>query len=1164
MKRSNKILSIALALLMVVPMFAALAPLEANAASKGPHTVFNNQLDFEDALAGDRLSDSYLNRRLDDGFNVTISSSADNSDRRYPRNYTVMQETVGEETNNYIAPNFEYQPAAMPTIACETGALWSQPWQLTFKIKGENGSVATSSATSGYTWGALIAVAAKKDATDLRESVLYAQDMTLAFGANKGTPLCTLAKNQWHEITMFVMPSTGKVDFRVEQITFDSEDATNVMVAGSAGTLQSDGSVTGSRTVSGIATKAANSPTEGLVSMGRFYGDVRVDFCFDDISLQSALREHVDFEDAFIRNAGVTDMYPATDPKYFLAKDMSLCTPGEAQTAPYTLLEDANGNMYHKMELVGYCGSTCGLYTNTNVLATEAKDFEISARFMHDGSPFGNAFNTIRFTIGNAKFTPLNLGRGRVGICGNAGYALFRRTETDGVVSYSTIQMTKNEWYDFELKFDYDKWTYQVYMNGELLYLKGSYDAETNTASYPMDITLATGSQTYSELTDADMTSTLLISALGGAVPTSSLSVYFMYGTSNFGSNSGATLRFYSDDYKISNTEAGGSYNKVVDFEYEPEIVPEKTDWWTNTSLVNSWTKSANYASKLQEWDVADDPVTNGTHGKVLHRFKAANDATAGGSAAGAAIFSVRDEDNILPNYLVDISFDMYIASVGTTNINLLKVYPKGVAAESRDNADSFTVAQLNGSNIYIQNNAERVAGTALTTKTWYNVRFRLNFIEGWCEMYFNGSDTPYAFTVGGETKTRQTFTATRAAADNWTYSPDMLDQLQFEIYSTWKKAASGDYYIDNVKVESVEMLSKPEAPLPDSVDYELLNADFEDSAWLTQAEAGDIPYFTMDYTKSMILEDAGLVGNGALCLTGTSGGAMEVELRGMGGYHNTFTVEMSVSYGNAHGSALDLAILTDKNLESGEITLLSVMGDNTNEELTGTLFFDRNGIRYYLCNAAGELYTSANGDVEAASFIDVALIVDAESDSYAVYINQKPAYYTMYGEAGVPARAGGLSLGLKSDKTDFGDPLLSLVSCSADKMTANKVLVDDLRVASVKNGLTPVLVGYQENTVSGTSIRFLATVDTLYYEEMGFIVEAKGITKTSSTTTVFTSITADGSEVVAKDLDGRYITALVVSDITESPVEFTVTPYAVHFGETILGEAKIFTYTAE
>ena len=69
-------------------------------------------------------------------------------------------------------------------------------------------------------------------------------------------------------------------------------------------------------------------------------------------------------------------------------------------------------------------------------------------------------------------------------------------------------------------------------------------------------------------------------------------------------------------------------------------------------------------------------------------------------------------------------------------------------------------------------------------------------------------------------------------------------------------------------------------------------------------------------------------------------------------------------------------------------------------------------------------------------------------------------------------------------------------------------------------------------------------------------------MTQTVSTTTVFTSVTANGSEVVAKELDGRYITALVVSGIDESPVEFTVTPYAIYFGREILGESQVITYT--
>ena len=50
MKRFNKILSIALALLTVLPMFA-FSPLTANAAEE-KHTAYSNMIDFEGAEAG--------------------------------------------------------------------------------------------------------------------------------------------------------------------------------------------------------------------------------------------------------------------------------------------------------------------------------------------------------------------------------------------------------------------------------------------------------------------------------------------------------------------------------------------------------------------------------------------------------------------------------------------------------------------------------------------------------------------------------------------------------------------------------------------------------------------------------------------------------------------------------------------------------------------------------------------------------------------------------------------------------------------------------------------------------------------------------------------------------------------------------------------------------
>ena len=342
--------------------------------------------------------------------------------------------------------------------------------------------------------------------------------------------------------------------------------------------------------------------------------------------------------------------------------------------------------------------------------------------------------------------------------------------------------------------------------------------------------------------------------------------------------------------------------------------------------------------------------------------------------------------------------------------------------------------------------------------------------------------------------------------------------------------------------------------------DYEVLSADFEDSAWLTSAKAGEIENLSLSYSKSSILADAGIVGNHALNLTGTVGGEMEYVLASMGGYDECFTMEVSLAYGNPHGSALDIATLSDLSLEE-DITLLSAMGSNSDATLTGALFFDQNGSRYYLCDAGGEIYNMAAATAEATVFTDIALVVDAANDRYAIYLNGSPAYYRQNGEGGAVNRANDIALGMGS-KTVFDYPTLTMLSCDGSANTSNILFVDDLKVASVKNGLTPVLVGYQANDVSGNAIRFLATVDTLYYSEIGFIVEANGVTKEISANKVFSSVMANGSTVTAKDEGGRYLTALVVKDITET-VTFRVTPYVVFFGERLVGASSEITFTA-
>ena len=161
MKRWSKILVIVLTLVMIVPMLTELVPLQVNAEDEAIHEAYLNKFDFEDATVGENLTADYLNRTVADGFTTTKQDNVDTPAGRNPESYTVVSETVNGVTNQYIQPHTPTK-AAMPTIYDQTGLIWRQPYEISFKIKGENGSwLREGAANSGYNYGALIAVSTK-------------------------------------------------------------------------------------------------------------------------------------------------------------------------------------------------------------------------------------------------------------------------------------------------------------------------------------------------------------------------------------------------------------------------------------------------------------------------------------------------------------------------------------------------------------------------------------------------------------------------------------------------------------------------------------------------------------------------------------------------------------------------------------------------------------------------------------------------------------------------------------------------------------------------------------------------------------------------------------------------------------------------------------------
>ena len=854
----------------------------------------------------------------------------------------------------------------------------------------------------------------------------------------------------------------------------------------------------------------------------------------DDIAIKTedrtTVNELLDFElvDLNAKAQTLTEYLNANDAKFTTA----------ISSGDYYSLKKDRGNWMMNQNIPQNMGATAGLNFKDKTNLNNTDTVTITFDFRKNVNTLANAYNTVRIS-GGTTMGPLTFAGGKYITTHADGYATFRKTDEGYVVN----TMSRYVWYSFKLELDLANENMKLWMKtgtvdapstGEwepVYYLtNGTADGVAGgalvMASKAINNTYSLADFENIMTTDADLKWYYGASANFG----SDLQFWFLHGTNNAWTSGND-----ADMDNLSIVTADGGVDVTFDFTPEIETMPDlpaNTDWWENDTFVNADSKKA--GAKLSSWQVVDAPAEASTYGKVIQ------------PKANIGAFCFNDTKDLLPSYIFDISFDMYMTQAPSSNVHLLKMWAPATGTAKVE----ISSLVLMGNTLYTydemygKNDKRFPLNYTVSNKTWYNFRIRFDLLTGTYMVYVNGRLLHVQDWL--------------AAYPEGKFSLSDLSNIHFEIHNHWGTSVLGYHFLDNIRVETVdEAVRNTEA----FVDYEILAADFEDGDWVDKVKAGEIDNLSMNYSKASILEDAGVAGNHALLLTGTSGGAMDVDMMAMGGYHNTFSIEMSVSYGNPHGSALDLAILSDNNL-SGDRTLLSVMGDHAKEELTGTFFFNDDGNRYYLCDYTGKYYHSDNGDAEAASFTDIAIIVDAESNSYAVYINQKPAYYKAHGEADTLTRATDIPLGVVSGKTALKSPMLSLVSCSSDKTTMNKVLVDDIRVASVKNGLTPMLVGYQENTASGTSIRFLATVDTLYYEEMGFIVEAKDVTKTVSTTTVFTSVTANGSEVVAKELDGRYITALVVSGIDESPVEFTVTPYAVYFGKEIRGQSQVITYT--
>lgn len=283
----------------------------------------------------------------------------------------------------------------------------------------------------------------------------------------------------------------------------------------------------------------------------------------------------------------------------------------------------------------------------------------------------------------------------------------------------------------------------------------------------------------------------------------------------------------------------------------------------------------------------------------------------------------------------------------------------------------------------------------------------------------------------------------------------------------------------------------------------------------------------------------------------------MEYNLAALGSCGEHYSIEMEIRYVDDVASSLDIATLYEKNL-TGKLTLLSVHGDRS-------LYFENNGMRYYLCNSSGTpLYVNSPS---AESFTSIGFVVDEASGHYSIWINEKNAYYYANGEKSgeaVPAYKIPLRY-VKQTSYTICDPVVRLFVASSNIASDSVADLDNLSIDVIRNGIAPSNVGYQTDEL-GKAVRFIATVDSLYANTVGFEVIAKSNidgekTYVDTSNVVFSSIIAQKEPIYAEDIGGRYITAISITNLKVAQYTFVIRPFAEVFGERVYGEETVYEY---
>jgi hypothetical protein len=261
-------------------------------------------------------------------------------------------------------------------------------------------------------------------------------------------------------------------------------------------------------------------------------------------------------------------------------------------------------------------------------------------------------------------------------------------------------------------------------------------------------------------------------------------------------------------------------------------------------------------------------------------------------------------------------------------------------------------------------------------------------------------------------------------------------------------------------------------------------------------------------------------------------------------------------------------------------ITPVTIIGEKSETQFIpvevkgayNTLTMNMRGVRYDLYNSAGQLLKVKT--VDDSEFTKLAVLVNENDLTYTVYVDERIAYYYYDGEylpcAGIPMTFSETEISTKAGAS------LKLMAIDSIKHNYSIIDIDRIAIIPTHSGLSSEFKATQSRVDLANQLfdlRFIAGVDSLYGNNVGFDVEAtytdgttKTVKKTLTSSTVISSVINENVTIEASEFNSAYLSVMSVTSlpVTTDGVEFKITPFVEYGGIRANGEAVTFTATFE